>query len=273
MRSASTKANARAWHDAARLRFLLASVSLLSLSFPAGELLADPVEIDHFERSVATLEIIASDGTAETVTVYGPSEMQVYFEGTSEGDALDDNGNGRDEVATELTSLMLSGQSPVLGSVTLDLNPALVSLGGMEEQVNNTSGLLDLPPFAETGRADSFFDVFFVIEVSGIPLHNVSPMRMSSAISHKPPASTDTYEGIEDVELHDASGNLSGIAIHVASYNFVPEPRAGLLIAVVTLSTLARIKRRRGVRALSGTVRQFKASGRGGGIRTRRSIL
>ena len=79
MRSASTKANARAWHDAARLRFLLASVSLLSLSFPAGELLADPVEIDHFERSVATLEIIASDGTAETVTVYGPSEMQVFF--------------------------------------------------------------------------------------------------------------------------------------------------------------------------------------------------
>jgi hypothetical protein len=210
------------------------------------------VEVDRSSHSTATVEIIAPDGTAETVQLYGPSEMQVYFEGIREGDALDDDGNGRDEVATELTHLMLSGQSPVLGSVTLELNPAQLSSGAMEEQVNDTSGVLDLPPFAETGRADSFFDVFFVTHVLGIQLHNVTPMRMSSAISHKPPASTDRYESLENIELLDASGNRSGFFMGATSYNFIPEPRAGSLMAVVTLSALARIKRRRSARAAAG---------------------
>ena len=40
------KANRRCWHETAAHLLLLASVSLLSISIPASELLADPVEID-----------------------------------------------------------------------------------------------------------------------------------------------------------------------------------------------------------------------------------
>ena len=79
----------------------------------------------------------------------------------SEGDATDDDGDGFDEVMIEFTNLDLIGFSPLLGPVSITLNPSIASTGEIVEQVNNNSGLLDISPFTATGSADISFDLYF----------------------------------------------------------------------------------------------------------------
>jgi hypothetical protein len=245
MNSPRKVVRARCWREAPTFPSLLGAASLL-LSLPAGVSLAvDVVEVDRFERSEVTLELIGPTGQSELVTLRGPSEMHVFFEGPSGGDAFDDDADGRDDVVTELVSLQLSGTSPNLGPVVLDLNPVNASLGGMEEQTNSTTGLLDVPPFAATGLVDSFFGVFFGIEFAGFQLHNADPMHISSVISSKPPGENDLYENREGLELYDVNGNPTGFLIGASSFIFVPEPESGLMIAAAALAALAHIKHRR----------------------------
>ena len=67
------------------------------------------------------------------------------------GHASDSDGDGLDQVASEMTQLDLHGTSS-MGPVQVSLDPAHRSLGEIEEQVNNTAGILDVPPFASTDR-------------------------------------------------------------------------------------------------------------------------
>ena len=62
----------------------------------------------------------------------------MFFEG-GEGDADDDDGNGREEVQTEMVALDLRGNSS-LGPVRVTLDDRAVSTGLIEERTNNTSG-------------------------------------------------------------------------------------------------------------------------------------
>ena len=140
----------------------------------------------------------------------GPTRVAVYFEGASEGSANDGNGNGRDEVRTEMLELNLMGVSPTLGPVHIRLNPNLPSLGEIEETANNTAGVLDLPPFTPTGTAESYFNLFFQVEAGGQTFYTVVPKRMSSVITHKPPGPTDYYQNVEKIPLLDANGNPTG---------------------------------------------------------------
>jgi hypothetical protein len=249
--SESARGRFRVWVSPSSLRLAGAICFLPWLSLLAGSSLADVVEVDPFEFSTATVEIIWLDGTAEWVELRGSSEMHVSFEGTSEGDAFDDDGDGLDEVDAKLAELQLSGASPFFGAVALGLDPASPSLGVMKEKLNATPGLLDVPPFAATGQLDSFFDVFFAMDLGGLQLHNVDPMRLSSVISTKPPAATDTYESIQDIPLYDPDGNLTGIYVGATNVRFLPEPQSGLLIAIAALSILNRVRplRRRPCRA------------------------
>ena len=95
----------------------------------------------------------------------GPTWVDVWFE-RREGEALDDDGDGREEVMTHMTGLDLRGNSSV-GPVHVRLNPQFDSKGEIEERVNNTPGILDVAPFG-TGVADSFFDVFVEVEIAGL---------------------------------------------------------------------------------------------------------
>src|SRR5204863_7721352 len=81
--------------------------------------------------------------------------------------------------------------------------------------VNNTPGILDVPPFAATGTATSFFDVFAEIKVGAQVFHTAAPLRMQAIIHHKPPAPGDDYVNpfTQPVELLDANGNPTGIKI------------------------------------------------------------
>jgi hypothetical protein len=122
------------------------------------------VERDPFPATMAQVTLVDPSGQSHTVQLSGPSEAHVFFEGPAEGNAGDNDGNGRDEVRTELTRLDLTGTSSV-GPVVVRLNPGRPSVGLIEETANTQPGRLDLPPFAPGGTADSFFDVFFEIRV------------------------------------------------------------------------------------------------------------
>ncbi|MCA9266569.1 MAG: hypothetical protein KDA60_22065, partial [Planctomycetales bacterium] len=117
------------------------------------------VEHDIFEETVAKITLITPEGAEEIVDLVGPSWVDVWFE-NREGEARDDDGNGREEVMTKLRELNLTGESPTFGTVEVRLNPNFDSVGVIEEVINNTPGILDVRPFAAIGVADSFFDVF-----------------------------------------------------------------------------------------------------------------
>ena len=141
----------------------------------------------------------------------GQATQRVYFEGDI-GRANDDDGNGRDEVQTELLQLSLTGVDPLVGNVKVGLHPTKPSLGQMEERVNNTPGLLDVPPFTPTGTADSFFDVFFEVELPdvGLTLYGQLPKRLLAVLTRKNHGLCDTYQNGEQTPLVDANGNVRG---------------------------------------------------------------
>lgn len=181
-----------------------------------------PVEIDIFEDASMDVTLMMPDGSSEVVSLTGPMEMHVYFEGQEEGDAVDDDGNGKDEVETEIVSLNLRGQSS-MGDVQVSLNPDVPSKGVMEETVNATLGRLDILPFVPSQDdpffVDSFFDISFEITIdfgSGpLVLINHDPLRLAGVITHKPPAECDEYTSTNTspVALFDANGQSTGISI------------------------------------------------------------
>ncbi|MCJ7692528.1 MAG: DUF6073 family protein [Sedimentisphaerales bacterium] len=184
------------------------------------------VEIDVFDVSLCDIELLTPSGP-EPVELFGTSTMHVFFDGLTEGTANDDDGDSRDEVQAELVQLSLSGESPTLGTVNVSLRPDYSSMGQIEEQKDYTPGMLDLPPFSEKGLADSFFDVFFEIEVGGEMLYMDYHMRLSSVITEKPPIPDDIYEDVEGVELFDANGVSTGYYLTATEYEPNAAPTCG----------------------------------------------
>jgi hypothetical protein len=152
-----------------------------------------------------------------SVWLTGSSTEHVFFEGAREGGAADDDGDGLDDVDTELVQLDLVGASPLLGPVRATVSPTGPSTGMIEENINNTPGLLDVDPFAP-GTADSFFDVFFEIELGGQPLNNWAPVRLDGLLTFKPAGHGDVYFGPGGVDLIDPAGSPTGITIGGVRY-------------------------------------------------------
>ncbi|NQT02472.1 MAG: hypothetical protein HQ580_10640, partial [Planctomycetes bacterium] len=200
-------------HSILSLLFITAFI----MAFGGGRFAAaqdgNAMEIDEFAPSVE-VELITPLGV-ELVQLSGPLILHVHFEGPSEGDATDDDKDGQDEVSTEIVSMDLRGTSPSLGEVRLRVNPNVPSLGQIREQVNNTPGVLDLPPFTSSGIADSFFDVFFEIELpdAGQSFTTLDPKRLRGVITHKPAAPCDFFENQDEIQIFDAAGNATGFFI------------------------------------------------------------
>jgi len=191
-------------------------------SIGAGRHVPQPVvEVDYFPSTLALMELDMPGGASETIALSGPTTVHVFFEGAHEGDASDDNGNGLDEVQTEMVDLHLTGNSS-FGPVQVTLNPSLPSRGQIEERANTQPGRLDLPPFAPAGTANSFFDLFFKVQVGPYTFFTAQPKRMSSVITHKPPGPGDAYENLEQVPLLDVNGNPTGFSIGAGRH--VPQP-------------------------------------------------
>jgi hypothetical protein len=218
--------------------------------FPTGYLLCasryrpnPPVEHDYYEFSRIAFDLILPDSSIETVHVSGPTAMAVYFEGSTEGTANDDDNNGRDEVYTEMTDVNLSGFSSTLGPIHVGLNPDIVSSGKIEEFVNNTSGMLDVNPFAK-GHAYSIITFYFEIEIGGYTFLTNQPQWYGGPITHKPAGFGDCLWNQHDVPLMNSFGFLTGYSLSEARYcpspcNYCGDFDCSILIDNADLNKLA----------------------------------
>lgn len=157
-----------------------------------------PIVISRISRASARL-ILQTPNGPQTIRLAGPAETHTFIgEG---GEATDSDDDKLDDVQTELVRLSLRGSHPTLGSVELRLREGYSSTGTLEETENQVSGRLDIPPFAPKGTADSFFDVWFEIEITppsgvvqtssasqkGTVLHTSVPLQMRATVSSQTP--------------------------------------------------------------------------------------
>ncbi len=219
------------------IRYAPASRLGLQRSDNVNALKCSQPEIDNFAHTLAKMTIELPSGT-QTVALQGETSISVAI--TPRGGATQDSDrDGLEEVQTEMVSLNLVGNSP-MGPVKVRLRdvrqyPQFGTYGFIEETVNDTPGVLDLPPFG-TGTADSFFDVFFEVDLGGQVLHNIQPKRMKATLTHKPPGQDDTYEDHTRTELYDLNDRPAGIYVTDASHT--PNPRHIVQDAVPARATL-----------------------------------
>ena len=203
-------------------RLLVVGLVLLS-TLAAGVPAYAQIEVDDFPNSAATMRIGLPNGAEMTVALVGPTRVEVVIGAAGESD--DSDGDGLDEVPTEIVQMDLTGNSS-MGPVIVRLNPSplMPSLGEIEETANIQPGRLDVPPFAPDGTASSFFDVFVEIEIGGLVLHNGVPVRMSAVITHKPPGPGTTYESAPGpIPLLDPNGNPTGVTLISETHTPVPD--------------------------------------------------
>ncbi len=182
-------------------------------------------EVDYFSHTRA--EIVIDMGVVtETVRLTGPTIIHAAVG----GDGATSTNFNPEIVQTEIVSMSLVGDSS-MGPVKVrvrdqSLEPFSRSVGNIVELSNNTPGVLDLPPFTPAGSADSFFDVFFEIDLGGQTFYNTAPKQIRTTITHKPPAEDEEYIGLAPVELYDGLGNPTGIFIGEVRH----KPRPPLLV-------------------------------------------
>ncbi len=180
------------------------------------------VEVDYFPATTAqvTLHTDLFGGVMETVDLMGETTIHVDLGGIADRD-----GNGLEEVETEIVMLDLTGMSQAFGPVLVQKSSRMKSKGMIEERQNQTNGILELPPFVPSGAADSFFDVFVEVtlpQLGGVQLHNPQPKRMRAVITHKPPREGETYADPTPVELYDWLGRPTRMFIENTSHTPTP---------------------------------------------------
>lgn len=138
---------------------------ITGFSLRLGALLPDapPFAGTDCLASTATVDVEFTNGSHETVLLNG-------FATVTRSDPSDLDADGKWDIKTEIVAMELVGNSPaLLGPVTLTNNPAGHSVGGTRQR---NSG--------ENAPADSFFDVFLLVQSSfgTIGLNN-SPARLA----------------------------------------------------------------------------------------------
>jgi hypothetical protein len=218
---------------------VLAAIAFLLIPAKAAHAVA--IEHDFYPLIDVSFDLIGPSST-ETINLAGSLQIDVTFP-LLEGSASDGNGNGRDEVPTEMVALSLTGSSS-LGPVIVGLDASQPSLGTIEETANNVPGILDIAPFASVGSAESFFDLFLELDIGGSIFRNAVPARIAGVIFHKP-VDVDGMESIlqsfAPVALVDVTGQATDFTL--AGSGRAPEPGTLALFAI-SLAVLG-FKRRR----------------------------
>ena len=183
-------------------------------------------EMDHFELSLAAITVDAGPMGTETISFQGPATVAVDLGSLADGD-----GNGLEEVQTEMVEMNLTGESALWGPVSVSLRPEtsdpfLPSTGVIEETVNNTPGVLDIPPFAPSGTASSHLDVFFEIDLSGQVYYNSDPKHMSppGGMTYKPPHPEDKPYLDPAVIVLWRNGVMTSVYVENTMHQPVPPP-------------------------------------------------
>ena len=168
----------------------------------------DATSCDSFDSGALVNVRLAGDDELFPVTLNGPTVIKrgALIPGAT------------DKIETEILQLDLVGSSPVLGDITLRVSSEALSLGEIEEQ-DNVTGELDFP-------ADSFFDIFFEVEVSGIILHNQNPLHLECKIDEIPPELCAYEPPIPDpIPLYDDDKNLIAFIEHAMHIPLPPNER------------------------------------------------
>lgn len=209
-------------------------------------------EIDQFPNSLARVEVHSPLGI-EALPLTGPTTVRVDL-----ASLVPKAPPEREEIQTEIVSMQLTGSSFSLGSVTLRLrdpgkSPFKHSTGKITENNNIQTNRLDLlgdnaplcvehpspPANCVDTTADSFFDVYFEVEVSvmpGVVMHNETAKRMEETITHKPPARGETYENPLRIDLFYEDGSPAPVWIGVTFHT--PDPIVGGMVEPPDLAAL-----------------------------------
>ncbi len=221
---------------------------LFGLAWPAHAVEFPPAGQDIIQ-GVVTFEIQMA---GEFVGEPEPVDFIGRFEGPTivqRGDPYpDDSAGGQNAIDTEIVSLELLGQVQVVG--TTDAWPAHLTLQASRPSFGraidtNVDPGIDFP-------AESFFDIFFEIQISGTPLGDVmllndEPLRMSSLIDQIPPdLGLTPYESdpAAPVTLLLPAGQPVGVVFFA---KHTPEPGTIVLLVFggLTLAGWKLIRRRR----------------------------
>ena len=197
----------------------------VELCAPSLKTVLPGIEVDVFPNAVAQVQFQTPLGN-EVVNLSGSATMEVHM-----GELADTDGDGLEQVQTEIVRLDLQGNSQLFGPLIVQLrsstdDPLQPSVGEIEESENATLGVLDIPPFTASGQAQSFFDLF--IQVSGVfngqevHLHNRDPERLFASITHKPCGPGEPYAGEQVVSLFDQQGQPA--PFQVGSVVVIPLP-------------------------------------------------
>lgn len=160
-------------------------------------------------------DLLTTSGGSERVYLSGRSVETLFFEGV-EGVVSDGDNNGREELLTRLDTLTVTGTSSI-GAINLQLHPIFLSHGLMEERVNTTPDLLDILPYAPSGKADSFFHVYFTIEMNGLTYSHLPFHRWEGVIENIPPTAGNHLVGTHGITLF-APNNSQGITVQNLHY-------------------------------------------------------
>lgn len=126
---------------------------------------------DTFQSGGRVIVEINATGQEFPVTLNGPTQIGRLNKPLKV--------NGFHRVETEMLAMELVGASP-LGNITVRQSGSRRSLGAITEQVNNSPNEMTFP-------ADSFFDIFFEVDIPGMTLHNEVPLHVACKIDRIPP--------------------------------------------------------------------------------------
>ncbi len=186
-------------------KYCAAALSLSIMSFgtsvmadcgPGSHWVDDcPSGIDESQSSaVITIAVPCASlpcaGPAQTLRLDGPTKIR-RAEGSPHS------------IETEIISMVLTNSS---NGITLR--------AGVDEGVSSPS-TGQIVERTDTETANSFFDIYFEVEVPGVgTLHNEKPHRMSSIIRNTPPIRDLHFPPSSNTEMFDASGNLAGYLLN-----------------------------------------------------------
>jgi hypothetical protein len=165
------------------------------------------------------------DSSTLTLPLVGSSTFKLYV--ANDGSAGDFDGDGRNEAALELTALALRGYS-TLGRVDIALRPASSSTGLVEERLNTTPAVLDLPPFAASGSADQQLSFEILVTITPrfqtpIVLRSATPIHVAGVATAFPMAIGEVLAGTGPVDLVDVNGASTGLRLNSVSLSPSPE--------------------------------------------------
>ena len=225
---------------------LLGAVSACVFTLITTSTNAEFVEHDSLTLTGVPLELYNPSSGLEAISFSGSAQYDVFFP-TTEGSASDPDGDGLEQVPTEMISLNLTGNSSSLGSIVIALSSSPASMGGLIEQANINTGILDVTPFTPAPSfVDSFFNIFVDMSFAGIVLHNEDPARIVGTWSQKPSTHNEfvaMFTNFSPVELFDENGNATGFSLGPGQV--IPIPPALWLFGSGLLGLVGIARRRK----------------------------